>query len=90
MQPETIPPIIQTHNNNFFNDVSLNYSNNDNGSNGDNFGTLGGVDQCNVFVKYLPSNWRDQDLYNLFSPLGTVVSCKVMLDHASQSSLGYG
>ncbi|KAL6044025.1 putative ATP-dependent RNA helicase dhx33 [Balamuthia mandrillaris] len=48
------------------------------------------IDRCNVFVKYLPSDFRDGELRELFSQCGKVVSCKVMVDHQSQGSLGYG
>ena len=48
------------------------------------------ADECNVFVKYLPSEVTDSGLYALFSPHGDIVSCKVMLDTNTGHSLGYG
>lgn len=48
------------------------------------------IDQCNVFVKYLPADYKDSDLYHLFIPFGEIVSCKVMIDHITKTSLGYG
>jgi len=52
--------------------------------------TSSNVDQCNVFVKYLPSELTDTGLYTLFAPFGTITSSKVMVDHNSGHSLGYG
>lgn len=46
--------------------------------------------EMNVFVKYLPAEMGDADLRLLFSPFGTIVSAKVMLDVESGVSLGYG
>jgi hypothetical protein len=43
-----------------------------------------------VFVKYLPPDMRDEGLYELFAGSGRISSCKVMLDHKTHSSLGYG
>eukprot|EP00741_Cyanophora_paradoxa_P015721 tig00020904_g15177.t1 len=48
------------------------------------------LDRQNVFVKYLPSELTDQGLYQLFSPFGGIVSAKVMVDHQTGNSLGYG
>jgi RNA recognition motif-containing protein len=48
------------------------------------------LDRCNVFVKYLPPDMRDEGLYELFVGSGRITSCKVMLDHKTHSSLGYG
>lgn len=48
------------------------------------------LDRCNVFVKYLPPDMRDEGLYELFAGCGRIGSCKVMLDHKTHSSLGYG
>jgi len=47
-------------------------------------------DRCNVFVKYLPPEMRDDGLYELFSPCGNIISCKVMVEHKTDTSLGYG
>jgi len=48
------------------------------------------LDACNVFVKYLPANVTDEKLNELFASCGTIVSCKVMIDHKTNTSLGYG
>lgn len=48
------------------------------------------LDQTNVFVKYLPSEMDDEGLRDLFSPYGEIVSSKVMVDHQTKTSLGYG
>lgn len=48
------------------------------------------LDICNVFVKYLPHHYQDDDLHNLFKDYGTIQSVKVMLDPQSGTSLGYG
>lgn len=48
------------------------------------------VDDCNVFVKYLPPEFSDEELYDLFAPFGKIISAKVMIDHQSGNSLGYG
>eukprot|EP00026_Physarum_polycephalum_P008797 Phypoly_transcript_08898.p1 GENE.Phypoly_transcript_08898~~Phypoly_transcript_08898.p1 ORF type:complete len:309 (-),score=50.52 Phypoly_transcript_08898:243-1169(-) len=49
-----------------------------------------GVDPTNVFVKFLPSDFVDKDLHDLFSPFGTIISAKVMIDHKTGYSLGFG
>eukprot|EP01132_Coremiostelium_polycephalum_P004034 gene4034-5049_t len=46
-------------------------------------------DQTNVFVKYLPNEFKDDDLYSLFSSFGKVLSSKVMID-SKGNSYGYG
>jgi hypothetical protein len=48
------------------------------------------LDDCNVFVKYLPSDLSDQDFYKLFSPFGEIISSKIMVDQSTGKSLGYG
>lgn len=51
---------------------------------------LGSLDDCNVFVKYLPHDLTDRDFYKMFKVFGTIVSSKIMVDQASGKSLGYG
>ncbi|KYQ89695.1 RNA recognition motif-containing protein RRM [Tieghemostelium lacteum] len=46
-------------------------------------------DQTNIFVKYLPNEFNDSDLYQLFSRFGNVLSSKVMIDPKG-NSYGYG
>lgn len=48
------------------------------------------LDCTNVFVKFLPSEVDDSGLRALFSTFGEIVSAKVMVDHQTGSSLGYG
>lgn len=48
------------------------------------------LDQCNVFVKYLPPNLTESKFYNLFKEFGEIVSSKIMVDHDTGKSLGYG
>jgi len=48
------------------------------------------LDRCNVFVKYLPPDLTDDGLHALFQPFGDIISAKVMVDHISGNSLGYG
>jgi len=48
------------------------------------------LDQSNVFVKYLPPELTDSSLHSLFQPFGEIVSSKVMVDHQTGASLGYG
>lgn len=50
----------------------------------------GSLDDCNVFVKYLPHDLSDRDFYKMFKVYGSIVSSKIMLDQASGKSLGYG
>jgi len=47
-------------------------------------------DQQNLIVNYLPPDMDSTMLHNLFSPYGTIISCKVVVDHASGLSKGYG
>jgi len=48
------------------------------------------LDQSNVFVKYLPPELNDIGLHQLFESYGEIVSSKVMVDHQTGASLGYG
>ncbi|KAA6379712.1 MAG: putative elav G [Streblomastix strix] len=48
------------------------------------------TDRLNLFVKYLPNDVTDEELYELFSPFGEIVSSKVMIENKSGDSLGYG
>lgn len=49
-----------------------------------------GLDKCNVFVKFLPTEVTDTGLYTMFSKFGEITSYKVMVDPYTGSSLGYG
>lgn len=48
------------------------------------------LDECNVFVKFLPPEVTDTGLRALFARCGDIVSCRVMLDPVTRHSLGYG
>ncbi|EFA85409.1 hypothetical protein PPL_02412 [Heterostelium album PN500] len=48
------------------------------------------VDECNVFVKFLPCEYTERDLFNLFQPYGDIVNTKVMINTKTGTSLGYG
>lgn len=48
------------------------------------------VDATNVFVKFLPAEYGDSELAQLFTPCGRIVSAKVMVDARTRKSLGYG
>ena len=45
--------------------------------------------QTNLIVNYLPPSMTEDDIRNLFAQVGTVLSCKLIKDKLSQSSLGY-
>lgn len=53
-------------------------------------GFINSLDQTNVFVKYLPADIDDEGLRSLFSSYGEIISSKVMIDHQTGLSLGYG
>lgn len=48
------------------------------------------LDHTNIFVKYLPPDVDDEGLRALFAPYGEIISSKVMIDHQTGMSLGYG
>jgi len=52
--------------------------------------TMQSLDDTNVFVKYLPSALDDGGLAELFETCGTIKSAKVMVDHQTGLSLGFG
>lgn len=43
----------------------------------------------NIFVKNLSQNLSNRDLYELFSPYGSILSCKIVTDMNGRS-LGHG
>jgi len=47
-------------------------------------------DYNNLLVNYLPPNMDSAMLRSLFSPYGQILSCKVVVDHPSGLSKGYG
>lgn len=52
--------------------------------------TMQPLDDTNVFVKYLPSSIDDLGLSELFQGCGAIKSAKVMVDHQTGLSLGFG
>jgi len=48
------------------------------------------VDHMNLIVNYLPPEMNSTMLSKLFSKFGTIISCKVVVDHPSGFSKGYG
>lgn len=51
---------------------------------------LMGPDPCNLIVNYIPTAVTDDILRDLFTPFGTVVSSRVIVDHFSNHPKGYG
>lgn len=47
-------------------------------------------DRCNLIVNYLPQSITEERMRNMFSPFGTLESCKLMIDKHTKQSLGYG
>lgn len=45
--------------------------------------------QTNLIVNYLPPSMTEDEIRNLFNQVGKVISCKLIKDKFSQSSLGY-
>jgi len=77
--------MAQSNNNN------NNSNNNNNNNNNNNLDiTKGPLDECNVFVKYLPPEVDDKEFHRMFKNYGNIVSCKIMVDQTSGKSLGYG
>ncbi|GAA5912824.1 uncharacterized protein JCM6883_004843 [Sporobolomyces salmoneus] len=48
------------------------------------------IDPCNLFVKSLNPSLSSQDLYNIFSPYGKIVSARVMTDPTTSRSKEFG
>lgn len=44
----------------------------------------------NVYVQYLPPDCGDEELFKLFSQIGEVKSCRVIMDFEKNRSKGYG
>jgi RNA recognition motif-containing protein len=44
----------------------------------------------NIYVSNLSFNVKDEDLRNFFTPYGEVVSAKIITDHTSGQSRGFG
>jgi len=56
-----------------------------NADNGDNH-----VDSNNLIVNYLPETTTQSDLHNMFQGFGEIESCKLIRNHVTGQSLGYG
>ena len=46
--------------------------------------------RCNIYVASMPRHFKDEHLAKLFSTYGPIVSAKVMCDHTTRTSKGYG
>ncbi|KAI3383745.1 hypothetical protein SNEBB_002908 [Seison nebaliae] len=70
-------------------------SNNDNNANkimsADEFSMDDNLsDKTNLIVNYLPQNFSQDDMKNIFGNLGELRSCKLIRDKTTNQSLGYG
>lgn len=43
-----------------------------------------------IFVGSIPFKFKDQDLIDLFSPFGEVISAKIVIDKATRQNKGFG
>lgn len=43
-----------------------------------------------LYVGNLPTTFKDKDLEDLFAPIGSVKSAKIIVDHATGRSRGFG
>jgi len=46
--------------------------------------------KCNLIVNYIPLEMTENELRELFQPFGLIVDLKIVRDHITQRSLGYG
>lgn len=49
-----------------------------------------GPDGCNLFIFHVPNEMTNLDLFNIFSPFGTVISARIMVDNDTGRSRGFG
>lgn len=47
-------------------------------------------DQKRLIINYLPQEFTDRDLYDLFCPIGPIETCRVMKDNKTNYSFGFG
>ncbi|VDP74851.1 unnamed protein product [Echinostoma caproni] len=53
-------------------------------------GTVGGENQTNLIVNYLPQTMSQEEMRVLFAKIGKLASCKLIRDRTTGQSLGYG
>eukprot|EP00357_Protocruzia_adherens_P011724 CAMPEP_0115004978 /NCGR_PEP_ID=MMETSP0216-20121206/19578_1 /TAXON_ID=223996 /ORGANISM="Protocruzia adherens, Strain Boccale" /LENGTH=459 /DNA_ID=CAMNT_0002371177 /DNA_START=183 /DNA_END=1562 /DNA_ORIENTATION=+ len=56
----------------------------------DRSGQKQGPPGCNLFIFHIPNEWNEQDLIQHFSPLGRIISARIMTEPESGRSRGYG
>ena len=45
---------------------------------------------CNLFVFHIPNDLTNLHLYQLFRPFGNVISVRIMIEHGTGRSRGFG
>lgn len=45
---------------------------------------------CNLFVVKIPDDFTDQEMFDTFSPFGTVIRCQITTDKVTGESKGFG
>lgn len=53
-------------------------------------GNMEGPEGANLFIYHLPASVDDDDLCQLFSPFGEIVSAKVIVNKRTDESKGFG
>lgn len=48
------------------------------------------ISNTNLIINYLPQTMNEQTFFELFAPIGTIRSCRLMTDKSSGLSIGYG
>eukprot|EP00753_Platysulcus_tardus_P020673 PLAT8328.2.p2 GENE.PLAT8328.2~~PLAT8328.2.p2 ORF type:complete len:320 (+),score=74.87 PLAT8328.2:64-1023(+) len=49
-----------------------------------------GPDGCNLFIFHIPNSWTNSHLYSFFTPFGTIISARIMVERESGRSRGFG
>ena len=49
-----------------------------------------GPDGANLFIFHIPNHFTNMDMYHLFSPYGTLLSVRIMVEKESGRSRGFG